>query len=47
LYEITRQKTVPNVFIGGKHIGGASDVMKANQSGNLIKWIQNAIPDYE
>jgi glutaredoxin len=47
MYEITRQKTVPNVFIGGKHIGGANDVMKDNQSGNLIKWIQNAIPDYE
>merc|ERR1711881_102299 len=26
LKEITGQRTVPNVFIGGKHIGGNSDV---------------------
>lgn len=26
LFEITGQRTVPNVFIGGKHIGGNSDV---------------------
>lgn len=26
LFELTGQKTVPNVFIGGEHIGGNSDV---------------------
>ncbi|QPG74970.1 hypothetical protein FOA43_002309 [Brettanomyces nanus] len=26
LYQKTGQRTVPNVFIGGKHIGGNSDV---------------------
>lgn len=31
----TGQKTVPNIFIGGKHIGGNSDLMKLNESGEL------------
>lgn len=26
LQEITNQRTVPNIFIGGKHIGGNSDL---------------------
>lgn len=28
LTEITGQKTVPNIFINGKHIGGNSDLQK-------------------
>lgn len=35
LYEITGQRTVPNVFIGGKHIGGNSDLQALNSSGKL------------
>ena len=31
----TGQKTVPNIFIGGKHIGGNSDLMKLDESGEL------------
>lgn len=31
----TGQKTVPNIFISGKHIGGNSDLMKLNESGEL------------
>ncbi|CCH46448.1 Glutaredoxin-C6 [Wickerhamomyces ciferrii] len=37
LAEITGQKTVPNVFIDGKHIGGNSDVQSLKRSGELKK----------
>ncbi|CAH01104.1 dithiol glutaredoxin GRX1 [Kluyveromyces lactis] len=37
LAEITGQKTVPNIFINGKHIGGNSDLQELNNSGDLDK----------
>jgi len=36
LQGLTGQSTVPNVFIGGKHIGGCSDTMELHQNGELI-----------
>ena len=36
LKEMTGQRTVPNVFIKGKHIGGADDTIKLHSEGNLI-----------
>jgi glutaredoxin 3 len=35
LFQMTKQKTVPNVFIGGSHIGGNSDLQKLAASGEL------------
>jgi glutaredoxin 3 len=35
LGEMTGQRTVPNVFIAGKHLGGNSEVQTANGSGAL------------
>lgn len=35
LLELTGQRTVPNVFIGGEHIGGNSDVQQLKSSGKL------------
>ncbi|KAM7265331.1 hypothetical protein ACFE04_003014 [Oxalis oulophora] len=35
LQRITGQHTVPNVFIGGKHIGGCTDTLKLNRQGEL------------
>ncbi|OAA51800.1 Thioredoxin-like fold protein [Metarhizium rileyi] len=35
LEDITGQRTVPNVFIGQKHIGGNSDVQSLKNSGQL------------
>ncbi|KAJ5861240.1 uncharacterized protein N7529_008550 [Penicillium soppii] len=32
LQEITKQRTVPNIFINGKHIGGNSDLQKLSTS---------------
>ena len=38
LMEITDQRTVPNVFIGGKHIGGNSDLQaKRRELPQLLK----------
>uniref|UniRef100_A0A673L2I9 Thioredoxin reductase 1, cytoplasmic-like n=1 Tax=Sinocyclocheilus rhinocerous TaxID=307959 RepID=A0A673L2I9_9TELE len=37
LHEMTGQKTVPNVFINKKHIGGCDKTMKAHKDGVLQK----------
>jgi glutaredoxin 3 len=35
LQEITKQSTVPNIFIKGVHIGGSSDLTALEKSGKL------------
>lgn len=40
LAELTGQRTVPNVFIKGKHIGGNDDTQKANRDGSLLKMLE-------
>nr|AJT47984.1 glutaredoxin [Phaffia rhodozyma] len=40
LAEKTGQRTVPNIFIQGKHVGGSDDLSKAKSSGALTKLIQ-------
>ena len=36
LAEWTGQRTVPNVFISGNHIGGCDDVMEKHSAGKLV-----------
>ena len=43
LLEITGQKTVPNVFIAGEHIGGNSDVQALNSQDKLVPKIKAAL----
>lgn len=43
LYEITGQRTVPNVFIAGEHIGGNSDVQVLSSKGSLEPKIKAAL----
>lgn len=43
LYEITKQRTVPNVFIGGEHIGGNSDVQALSSKDQLAPKIKAAL----
>ncbi|XAR72613.1 Thioredoxin-disulfide reductase [Bertholletia excelsa] len=38
----TGQRTVPNVFIGGKHIGGCDMVMQKHQEGELVHLLTGA-----
>ncbi|CAB9527579.1 expressed unknown protein [Seminavis robusta] len=40
LFAIAKQKTVPNTFIGGEHIGGNDDLQKLAKPG-LLKEILN------
>ncbi|GLD94574.1 hypothetical protein PINS_up003185 [Pythium insidiosum] len=42
LEEITGQGTVPNTFIGGKSVGGNSDVQKLHKNGKLVPLLQEA-----
>lgn len=35
LQEVTGRRTVPQVFVGGKHVGGCDDTMAAYNSGKL------------
>ncbi|KAK4418461.1 Monothiol glutaredoxin-S12, chloroplastic [Sesamum alatum] len=42
LESLTGQRTVPNVFIGGKHIGGCSDTVKLHQQGELESLLSEA-----
>ena len=35
LAEVTRQRTVPQVFINGKPVGGFDDLARLNRSGEL------------
>ncbi|KAI9191767.1 hypothetical protein LWI28_013135 [Acer negundo] len=37
LHEIVGRRTVPQVFIDGKHIGGSDDTVEAYESGKLHK----------
>ncbi|CAM6121639.1 unnamed protein product [Calypogeia fissa] len=38
----TGQRTVPSVFIGGKHIGGCDDTVAKNKSGTLVPLLKEA-----
>ncbi|KAK8657049.1 hypothetical protein V6N13_035312 [Hibiscus sabdariffa] len=42
LTEWTGQRTVPNVFIGGTHIGGCDSVMAKHQAGQLVNLLTDA-----
>ncbi|XP_031287772.1 glutaredoxin [Pistacia vera] len=42
LAEWTGQRTVPNVFIGGKHIGGCDTVVEKHQGGKLVPLLTDA-----
>ena len=39
---ITQQKTVPQVWIGGKHIGGCDQVLELEQNGKLDMMLKEA-----
>ncbi|KAG2199386.1 hypothetical protein INT47_001568 [Mucor saturninus] len=41
LLEKTGQRTVPNIFVAQKHLGGSDDLAKANEDGTLQKLLAN------
>jgi hypothetical protein len=42
LTEKTGQRTVPSVWVGGKHIGGCDDTHALHSSGKLVPMIEAA-----
>lgn len=40
LRERTGQRTVPNIFVGGGHVGGCDDLMQAESDGTLRKMLE-------
>jgi glutaredoxin 3 len=42
LAEISGQRTVPNVFIAGQHIGGCDATVAANNKGTLVPLLKTA-----
>mmetsp|Transcript_2888 Transcript_2888/g.7941 ORF Transcript_2888/g.7941 Transcript_2888/m.7941 type:complete len:179 (+) Transcript_2888:51-587(+) len=40
LFEITNQKSVPNVFVNGQHLGGNDDTQAAARNGTLRKMLE-------
>lgn len=41
LYEVSGQRTVPNVFVKGKHLGGNDETHASAQSGELQRLLSN------
>eukprot|EP00315_Gephyrocapsa_oceanica_P015799 CAMPEP_0185365254 /NCGR_PEP_ID=MMETSP1364-20130426/12936_1 /TAXON_ID=38817 /ORGANISM="Gephyrocapsa oceanica, Strain RCC1303" /LENGTH=172 /DNA_ID=CAMNT_0027965785 /DNA_START=29 /DNA_END=543 /DNA_ORIENTATION=- len=42
LLELTEQRTVPNVFVAGTHVGGNDDTQRAARSGSLAQLLASA-----
>ena len=42
LLQISGQRTVPNIFINGKHLGGNSDLCDALDDGELLDLLDAA-----
>ena len=40
LLKLTGQKTVPNVFINGQHLGGCDSTVAAKDSGKLLELLK-------
>jgi glutaredoxin 3 len=43
LVETTGMRTVPQIFIGGKPIGGASELVQLDKSGELARMVGMAV----
>jgi glutaredoxin 3 len=43
LMEVTRQRTVPQVFINGQSVGGFDDLARLNRSGELDRLLAESV----
>ena len=41
MMEITRRRTVPQIFIGDTHVGGCDDLMALDSRGGLVPLLQS------
>jgi cysteine synthase A len=44
--QTTGQKTIPQIYIGGKHVGGASETFDACRDGSLAKMLEKNKVDW-
>ncbi|KAI3635784.1 hypothetical protein MIR68_006422 [Amoeboaphelidium protococcarum] len=42
LKAMTGQRTVPNIFINSKHVGGCDDIVALNRKGQLVTMLKEA-----
>ncbi|MDM0112916.1 glutaredoxin 3 [Variovorax sp. J22R133] len=42
MMEVTQRRTVPQIFIGDKHVGGCDDLMALDGRGGLLPMLQGA-----
>ena len=47
LADKTGQRTVPNVFINGNHVGGCDDTLKLHADNNLMAALQSSVNQSE
>ena len=45
LYRLTGQRTVPNVFVNGQHVGGNDDTQHAHKTGILDHMLYAEVPE--
>jgi len=43
LFDVTRQRTVPQVFINGRPVGGFDDLARLNRSGELDRLLTSSV----
>jgi glutaredoxin 3 len=42
MVQLTGRRTVPQIFIGGTHVGGCDDLIALDQRGGLVPLLQGA-----
>ncbi len=42
MISLTKRRTVPQIFVGGQHVGGFDDLAAADRDGRLAKMIGSA-----
>ncbi|MBT8099191.1 MAG: O-acetylserine lyase, partial [Gammaproteobacteria bacterium] len=47
LYEQTGKKTIPQIYVGGRHLGGATDLFDACKDGSLQKMLADNAVHYD
>ena len=41
MIQISGRRTVPQIFIGGRHVGGFDDLKALHEKNELLKWLED------
>ncbi|MEM7315965.1 MAG: glutaredoxin domain-containing protein [Planctomycetota bacterium] len=47
LKDVTKQPTIPQIFVGGDHIGGCTEMFDAFNDGSLAEKLETLSVDYD